>query len=149
MITKTKRRISKLIIHCTATPDGRPHTIEQITAWHLKRGFNTIGYHFVIMLDGDVEVGRNIEQIGAHTQGQNTGSIGLCYVGGLDNRLNPKDTRNELQLRSMEAFVKEFIALYPNGEVAGHYAFANKACPSFDVPAWLRSIGVAEKNIYV
>lgn len=142
-----KRKITRLIIHCTATPDGREHTIDDITRWHKARGFNEIGYHYVIYIDGSLRLGRALDKMGAHTLNLNANSIGLCYVGGTDNRQLPKDTRNTLQLRTMAEFVHDTIKTYPDIIVSGHNQHANKACPSFDVPTWLRSIGVSERNI--
>lgn len=72
------RRISEIIIHCSATPEGRDVTAAQIDQWHRQRGFKSIGYHYVIRLDGSVEVGRNETAIGAHCSGHNRSSIGIC-----------------------------------------------------------------------
>lgn len=63
------RKIAKIILHCAATPEGRETTVADITSWHLQRGFTTIGYHFVIYLDGSVHKGRCIETPGAHAKG--------------------------------------------------------------------------------
>ena len=142
------RRINLLVIHSTATPEGRHHTIEDITEWHKKRGFRSIGYHYVIYIDGSIHEGRNINTAGAHLKGHNANSIGVAYVGGTDNRLRPKDTRNDAQMKALETIVKEIITIYPNIEIAGHSQFSQTACPSFDVPSWLRSINI-NNNIFV
>jgi N-acetylmuramoyl-L-alanine amidase len=76
---------------------------------------------------------------GAHTQGENLTSIGICYVGGLDNNMKPKDTLTERQSETLKQVVKEFKAMFPQATVHGHNEFANKACPSFDVQAWLKA----------
>ena len=78
------RDINKIIIHCSATPEGRDVNTETIRQWHTAKGWSDIGYHYVIELDGSVNMGRDIDRIGAHTKGHNTGSIGICYVGGMD-----------------------------------------------------------------
>ena len=78
------RKINYIIVHCTATPEGRWVTNEEITRWHRARGFRTIGYHYVVYLDGTVHAGRPENEVGAHCQGRNADSIGVCYVGGLD-----------------------------------------------------------------
>lgn len=92
------RKINKLIIHCSATPEGRAVSVSDITRWHRERGFRTIGYHYVIYLDGSVHAGRPVSEEGAHCLGQNRNSIGICYIGGLDAKsLLPKDTRTEAQ----------------------------------------------------
>lgn len=76
------RQISEIIVHCAATPEGKHFTVADIDAWHKKRGFRCIGYHFVIYLDGSVHEGRAIEEVGAHCLGHNANSIGICYIGG-------------------------------------------------------------------
>ena len=128
------REINKIIIHCSATPEGREHTIDDITEWHKQRGFATIGYHFVIYLDGSIHEGRSLEMQGAHTLGHNTNSIGICYVGGVEkDGRTPKDTRTFKQKEALIALVDELKAQYPKATIHGHNEFANKACPSFDV----------------
>ena len=90
------RKIDKIIIHCTATPEGRHHDVEDVRRWHLARGFNDIGYHYLIHLDGFIDLGRPITKTGAHCAYQNTGSIGLAYVGGMTKDMKPpKDTRTK------------------------------------------------------
>lgn len=127
------REINKIIIHCSATPEGREHTVADITAWHKARGFATIGYHWVIYLDGTIHEGRPEEQIGAHTTGQNQNSIGICYIGGTDANGKAKDTRTDKQKVALIALVNELKEKYPKASVHGHCEFAAKACPSFDV----------------
>ena len=128
------RKISEIIVHCSATPEGKHFTVADIDAWHKKRGFKCIGYHFVIYLDGKVNVGRNIEEIGAHCLGHNANSIGICYIGGCaaDGKI-PKDTRTEEQKASLVRLISELRSRFPNASVHGHSEFANKACPSFNV----------------
>lgn len=89
-----KRNIIEIIVHCSATPEGKDFTVEQIRQWHLQRGFTDIGYHYVIYRDGSIHKGRDESIIGAHCTGHNTISIGICYIGGMDSaNKNPKDTR--------------------------------------------------------
>ena len=127
------RTINKIIIHCTATPEGRAHTVADVDAWHRQRGFNGIGYHYLIGLNGEVWTGRAIEKAGAHTEGYNAASIGIAYVGGMDKEMkNPKDTRTQAQKDSLARLIKELVIKFPKAEVYGHRDFAKKACPSFD-----------------
>lgn len=128
------RRIGKIILHCSATPEGKDYTVEQIRQWHLARNFSDVGYHFIIYRDGTVHRGRPVAQIGAHTTGYNTHSIGICYIGGMtaDNK-TPKDTRTEAQRLALIKLVRELKASYPSASIHGHNEFANKACPSFIV----------------
>ena len=128
------RKITKIIIHCAATPEDRVTTVADITKWHKARGFKTIGYHYVIGLNGELWKGRNVEEIGAHCEGQNTNSIGICYVGGIDkDSFTPKDTRNEAQKATLLSLIKELKGKYPQATLHGHKEFANKACPCFEV----------------
>lgn len=134
ILKRTTRTVKRLIVHCSATPEGKPVTVDQIRQWHVKdRGWSDIGYHYVILLDGTIKEGRDVNLIGAHTTGYNTGSIGICYVGGLaTDGKTPKDTRTEAQKASLKELLKELKKMYGNPSIHGHREFANKACPSFD-----------------
>lgn len=128
------RKINKIIIHCSATPEGKDFTVEDITKWHKQRGFRTIGYHYVIYRDGSIHTGRPEDEIGAHTVGQNSNSIGICYIGGMDkDNKKPMDTRTEAQKLSIIRLVQELMNKYPDATIHGHNEFANKACPSYNV----------------
>lgn len=133
------RRIDKIILHCSATPEGKDYTVAQIRQWHLARGFSDVGYHYVIYRDGSVHRGRPETQVGAHTTGYNTHSIGICYIGGCEATKNakgeypPKDTRTPAQRAALVRLVAEMRKKYPGATVHGHNEFANKACPSFNV----------------
>lgn len=134
------RKIDKLIIHCTATPEGREVSVNTIRKWHLDRGWRDIGYHFVIDLLGEVHEGRPIEQTGAHTKGHNFDSIGIAYVGGveakkIDGKWVPKDTRTELQKEALDDLLCYLKILYASAKVYGHNDFSTKACPSFNARA--------------
>ena len=127
------RPINKIIVHCTATPEGRAHTVKDVDTWHRQRGFNGIGYHYLIGLNGEVWEGRPIEKAGAHTEGYNSSSIGIAYVGGMDKEMkNPKDTRTQAQKDSIVSLLKELVIKFPKAKIYGHRDFAKKACPSFD-----------------
>ena len=129
------RKINKIIIHCTATPEGREHDVADIRRWHLKRGFNDIGYHYLIHIDGTIEEGRPINKQGAHCSGQNRGSIGICYVGGMSKDMKKaKDTRTQAQKDSLIKLMHKLIYKYNKDmTIHGHNEYANKACPSFNV----------------
>ena len=127
------RNINKIIIHCSATPEGKNFTVKQIDACHRQRGFNGIGYHFVIYLDGSVHMGRALAKAGAHCKGHNAHSIGVCYIGGVaTDGKTPKDTRTDAQKASLVKLITELRQQFPNASVHGHREFANKACPCFD-----------------
>ena len=129
------RKINKIIIHCTATPEGREHDVADIRRWHLQRGFNDIGYHYLIHIDGTVEEGRPLNKQGAHCSGENKGSIGLCYVGGMSKDMKKaKDTRTQAQKDSLIKLMHELIYKYNKDmTIHGHNEYANKACPSFNL----------------
>lgn len=128
------RKIDEIIIHCSATPEGRDHSVADITAWHRARGFRTIGYHYLVHIDGRVERGRPESEIGAHCLDHNARSIGVCYVGGLASDCKtPKDTRTPEQRRMLRELVKGLQRKYRGAKVYGHRDFAAKACPCFDV----------------
>ena len=135
------RVINEIIIHCTATPEGREVKVAEIRRWHVQRGFSDIGYHYIIHLDGTVETGRPFEQVGAHCVGHNRASIGVCYVGGIarDGK-TPKDTRTAAQNVALAKLVRDLCAKFPKVTIHGHREFAAKACPSFDVQSWLKTI---------
>lgn len=126
--------IKYLTIHCAATPEGRDVRAATISAWDQAK-FGQTSYHHVIELDGTSVRTLNDNQRGAHTGGANTGNIGVCYVGGVDAKMNPKDTRTEAQKVKLRALVAEYKAKYPNIIVRGHrdWPGVKKACPSFDV----------------
>jgi len=129
------RKINKIILHCTATPEGRHHDVADIRRWHLKRGFNNIGYHFLIHIDGTIEVGRSIKKPGAHTAYHNQDSIGICYTGGMSKDMKKaKDTRTQAQKDSLIKLMHELIYKYNKDmTIHGHNEYANKSCPSFIV----------------
>lgn len=130
------RTINEIILHCSATPEGKDFTVEDIRRWHLLRGFNDCGYHFVIYRDGSVHKGRPIEKVGAHCVKHNSKSIGISYIGGMDDKnIKPKDTRTPEQKESLFSLVNELMKKYniPIENIHAHYEFANKACPSFDI----------------
>ncbi|MDE6036995.1 MAG: N-acetylmuramoyl-L-alanine amidase [Duncaniella sp.] len=130
------RKITRLIIHCTATPDGREVTVTDIDRWHRARGFDCIGYHYVIYLDGTVHIGRAVGRIGAHCRGYNADSIGIVYVGGLSrDGVTPADTRTPAQKSALRTLVGQLRSRHPGVTIHGHNEFAAKACPCFDVGA--------------
>ena len=107
------RKIDKIIIHCSATPEGREVSVKTIRKWHLQRRFSDIGYHYVIHLDGKISNGRPLNKQGAHTAQANRGSIGICYVGGMDKDMKKsKDTRTQAQKDSLIKLMHELIYKY-------------------------------------
>jgi len=132
---KSNRNIRYLVVHCSATPEGRDHTVKDIDLWHKQRGFNEIGYNYIVRLDGTVEEGRDVNKVPAHVEGHNKDSIGICYIGVIDkNTLQPKDTRTVAQKEALKKLLTELKVLYPQAEILGHRDFPGvaKACPCFN-----------------
>lgn len=130
---QNKRKITEIIVHCSATPENKDFTVADIRRWHLQRGFNDIGYHWVIYRDGSINKGRDESIVGAHCTGHNSRSIGLCYIGGVaSDGKTPKDTRTPEQKSALVKLLRELKQRYPSAVIHSHRDFANKACPSFD-----------------
>lgn len=128
------RPINKIILHCSATPEGKDFTVADIDKWHKARGWQGIGYHYVVYRDGSVHIGRSEDKVGAHTSGHNANSIGVCYIGGVaSDGKTPKDTRTNEQKVALRDLVAKLKDKYPNATIHGHYEFAAKACPSFKI----------------
>ena len=148
-LKKSKRRIDLILVHCTATREGNDYTVEQIRKDHRKRGWSDIGYHYVIYRDGTIHEGRSVDVSGAHCEGYNAHSIGVVYVGGLENipnvpyeELPPKDTRTEAQKVALLSLLMDLRKIYPQAKIAGHrdYDRKGKACPSFDAKTEYKDI---------
>ena len=143
---QNERNILFIAIHCAATFPSMHVDAARIKKWHLERGFNDIGYHFIIGRDGTIELGRNISVIGAHVAGYNSTSIGICWIGGTreENHKEAEDNRTDEQNATLKQLVNELLAEYPKAEVRGHRDFKNvhKACPSFDVKSWCEEVGI-------
>ena len=130
------RKIEEIIIHCSATPEGREVTVEEIDKWHRERGFKCIGYHYVIYLDGSIHKGRDESMQGAHCSMHNAKSIGICYIGGCEQvgkKLKSKDTRTPEQKAALIELLRELAEKYPDATLHGHNEFASKDCPCFNV----------------
>ena len=124
------RKITEIIIHCADTPNGKEFHAKDIDAWHRERGWQMIGYHWVICIDGTVEGGRSPEMVGSHAEGHNARSLGICLIG--------KDKFTPAQWSSLKALVDGLISEF-NCPVIGHYEVAKngKTCPNFDVRSWV------------
>jgi len=139
------RQIKEIIIHCSATPNGRAHTVSDIDRWHKVRGFNRsapvgnyglkhIGYHFAIYIDGSVYPGRDVSEIGAHAAGRNANSIGICLIG--------MDKFTLAQWAALSALTADLLSKYPGTPIVGHRDLpdVHKECPGFDVAAWVSGV---------
>lgn len=127
------RYIDEIIIHCSSTKEGVEFSAKDIERWHKDKGFKKIGYHYVIKLDGTIENGRPIEEMGAHCLNHNAHSIGICLIGGLDKNGKPKDTRTLQQQAALFVLLNQLAEKFQDATIHGHNEFANKACPCWDV----------------
>lgn len=133
------RHIDTIIVHCSATPSTMDVGAEEIDTWHRNRGWRGIGYHYVIRRDGEIEDGRPLDEVGAHARGYNANSIGICYIGGVDENLDPQDNRTEEQKAAMFDLIASLQVVFGKCRVLGHCDLpkVTKACPSFNVKKWL------------
>lgn len=146
--------VSYIVVHYSATPIEKDYTAADIDAMHRARGFAKIGYHYFIRKSGFIEIGRDLSQpgrfeVGAHSQGENDISIGVCYEGGV--RLAAPnvgfDSRTPEQIASLEKVIWELLDRFPGAIVKGHRDMPGAAtqCPGFDATAWWDGV-VAARN---
>lgn len=138
--------VREIIVHCSATrPDwmqGRPlaEKVAEIRRWHKDNGWNDIGYHWLIDRDGSVVSGRAENVVGAHTVGKNSGTIGICLIGGFGSAETDRFDRHFTALQ--DAALRQVIAGIEKrtqiDRISGHNEYAAKACPGFNVPKWIK-----------
>lgn len=136
----TKRKATDwIVVHCSATPEHMDVGVKEIRQWHRQRGFVDIGYHYVIRRDGTVETGRPEDTVGAHVEGYNTASIGVCLVGGVDAKGKAANNFTVAQFTALLEILTRLQEKYNNPKIQGHRDFpgVRKDCPSFDVKTWL------------
>ncbi len=140
------RQITEIIVHCTATRADwwagkrTSDKVREIKRWHVQdRGWSDIGYHFLIDRDGTVAKGRDIARDGAHVQGRNKGTIGIALFGGHGSAETDAFSRHftPQQDAALRNLIADLRKQYGNVPVTGHNQYAAKACPGFNVPAWL------------
>jgi N-acetylmuramoyl-L-alanine amidase len=137
------RQVTHIVIHCSATPQSA--TVEAIQKyWRETMNWNRPGYHRIIKQDGTVVALEKYINPTNGVSGHNAHSIHICYIGGVDRNNIPVDNRTPAQLYAMEKLIRELKATLPHAIVCGHRDFpgVKKACPSFDVKAWIKSIGL-------
>lgn len=134
-----RKKTNYIVIHCAATPPDMDIGAAEIDVWHKGRGFDMIGYADVIRRNGRIEEGRDVDDIGAHVLGHNAESAGICLVGGVDKKNRPENNFTEDQFKSLKRLLRFYMAKYPKAMIVGHCELdGKKACPSFDVQAWLK-----------
>jgi N-acetylmuramoyl-L-alanine amidase len=127
------RDIDKLIVHCSATPNDRDVTVEEIRDWHVNgNGWDDIGYHYVIYRNGAIMSGRPVYKSGAHCKGQNANSIGVCLIGD--------DVFTDEQFDSLKKIHSMLGNIFIGIEAFGHRDFTDKkTCPNFEVKDYIES----------
>lgn len=128
-----QRSNEEIILHCTATPINMTVTVKDVDRWHKEMGWDGVGYHFLILQDGTLQIGRNLNIAGAHCKGHNKTSIGIAYVGGIDAMGNSADTRTKQQRATMRTLINVLKKIYPGIKVTTHNKYANKDCPCFKI----------------
>ncbi len=132
------RYYNDIIVHCSSTREGKDIKAADIRRWHLHEGYTDIGYHYVIDLDGTIEPGRPLDEIGAHCHGHNKESVGICYVGGINKAGYSADTRTPAQKRALARLIWRLTTQALNAgfelpAVHGHHDYCSwKDCPCFD-----------------
>lgn len=136
---KQRTETTLLIVHCSATKPSMDWGVREIRQSHKERGFLDIGYHYVIKRDGTIEEGRDVDSIGAHCEGKNYTSVGICLVGGVNDKMKPDANFTAEQMASLGSLRWELHTKYPNALLRAHHDFAAKACPSFDLGHWMET----------
>lgn len=121
-------KINAIVVHCSATRAGQDIGKSEINRMHVERGFNCIGYNYVVRIDGTVETGRSLQIDGAHCNSKgfsgvsyNKHSIGICYVGGLDKSGKAADTRTDAQKKALRKLIAKLVKEYSDiKEILGH-----------------------------
>lgn len=130
-------QVKLLVVHCSATPADRDLSVVDIDRMHRDRGFLKVGYHFVIRRDGIVQPGRKLTERGAHVEGHNATSVGICLIGGVTPKLRPQANFTPEQYAALQGQLLLLGQQFPNAQVVGHRDLnPGKACPSFDVKRW-------------
>lgn len=127
------RTINSAIVHCSDTYDFMDIGVSDIRAWHIERGFDDIGYHYVIRRDGTLEFGRELNTPGAHAKGHNANSAGICLVGGKGANFDPEFNYTQAQMKKLGYLIAILRDMFPGLDVFGHNEVSEKACPCFDV----------------
>ncbi len=134
-----KRKINKIAVHCSFSPQGRGDDAHTIDKWHKQRwgSKSGIGYHYVVLGDGTIQKGRWVDAVGAHVKGHNSHSIGVCRIGGMDKHGKAVHDATKEQIKSIKKLTKLLVKLYDleASDILGHTEFpdTNKSCPLMDM----------------
>ena len=127
------RKIDKIIIHCADTKTSQSFDISEVDLWHRKQGWDKVGYHYYIRLDGTLQIGRELNEVGAHCKGQNSKSIGVCFEGGKNPDGSKWSSPDNAQLLTYDSLKAYLDSIFKDLQVFGHYEFSDKSRPNFDV----------------
>jgi len=133
--------VEYLVVHCAATKPSMDIGAKEIDRWHRAKGWMKIGYHYVIARGGRIDIGRKLDEPGAHAAGYNSKSIGICLVGGIDEAGAPQDNFTAIQKATLLTILNSLTKQFPNAKVLGHRDLPGvaKACPSWDVRSWYKA----------
>lgn len=133
---KTRASTEAIFVHCSATKPSMNWGLREIRQSHKERGFLDVGYHFIIKRDGTIEAGRDEDVIGAHVEGYNSTSVGVCLVGGIDDKGKFDANFTPAQMQALRSLLVTLLAKYEGSVLRAHHDVAPKACPSFDLKRW-------------
>ncbi len=137
-----RKKTDYFVVHCSASQNLPTINAKVIDGWHKQRGFDRIGYHYVIKTDGTVETGRKLDEVGAHVAGYNSTSVGICMIGGVDKAMRSVNNFKPAQFKTLRKLLNDLLKIYPKAVIIGHRDFPNvkKDCPCFDVTDWWAGI---------
>lgn len=133
---KPRESTDAIFVHCSATKPNMNWGVREISQLHKEQGWLACGYHYVIKRDGTVEAGRDEAAVGSHAKGHNHNSIGVCLVGGVNDKMQPEANFTPAQMQSLRSLLVELLAKYPGSVLMAHHDIAPKACPSVHVRRW-------------
>lgn len=154
----TIRKSTKyIVLHTSATRARQDVTAAQIRSWHKAQGWSDIGYHYVIRRSGVIEPGRAENAVGAHVSGHNHNTLGICLVGGLNDKTGKPEDNYTIEQKAMAAkLIRDLLTRYPNAKILGHRDLSPdrngngiiekhewlKECPCFDARDWAHDMGL-------
>lgn len=133
---KSRSITDAVFVHCSATKATMNVGVREIRQWHKEQGWLDVGYHFIIRRDGTVEEGRPVDVVGSHVKDWNSRSVGVCLVGGIDEKGHFEANFTPAQMFELRGLLQTLLAKYPGAELKAHHDVATKACPSFDLQRW-------------
>lgn len=133
---KPRPSTDAIFVHCSATKPHMNWGVREVRQSHKERGFLDVGYHYIIKRDGAVEAGRDEKAIGSHAKGYNETSIGVCLIGGVNDKMQPEANFTPAQMNSLRSLLTTLLTTYEGSVLRAHHDVSAKACPSFDLKRW-------------